>query len=318
MESDAKYTLVGGFVIGAFVLIILGVLWLSNSSVTKDVKFFKIYFRNQTLNGLQLSSPVNMKGIKIGIVDKLGISKKSIELVQVTVKLDKSAPIKIGTKATITRNMLTGLAVVELSGAKQDSPDLTALEEDEPYPIIPEGKSDYDSVAASVPELLKDATEVLGQLKEVLSPENLESLHGTLKNTEKLSGSLAAKGDDIGTLITSSAKVIKDLERITGNVERFTRPGDGDFAKLNQSLVESAEEVKRQIQAVGERASKAASEFSNSFRVIAQDVNTASTSVAQASRSFASTAEHLGDLRSIVRGPDEKNLGPGERRRTAE
>ena len=67
-------------------------------------------------------------------------------------------------------------------------------------------------------------------------------------------------------------------------------PGDGEFAKLSQALSATADEVKAQIKSVGEKTSKVASEFSNSFRVIAQDVNTASTSVAQASRSFASTA----------------------------
>ena len=314
MESNAKYTLVGAFVVGAFLLIILGVLWLSNKSITKDVKFYKIYFRNQTLNGLQLSSPVTMKGIKVGVVDKLGISNKSIELVQVTIKLDQTAPIKIDTKATITRNILTGLAIVELSGGKQDSPDLVELQQDEQYPIIPEGKSEFDSVAASLPELLKDATEVLGELKIVLGPENSQSFSATLKNAEKLSTVIADRGDDIGTLLSSSAKIAKDFERITSNIDKMTRVGDGDFAKLNHSLISSIEEVKVLIKSLTDKSSKVASEFSNSFRVIAQDINTASTSVAQASKSFASTAEHLGDLRSLVKAPDEKNLGPGERK----
>jgi len=313
MESDAKYTLVGGFVLGAFVLILFGVLWLSNKSVTKEVKFYKIYFRNQTLNGLQLSSPVTMKGIKVGVVDTLGISKKSIELVQVTVKLEQSTPVKVDTKATITRNILTGLAVVELSGGKQDSANLAALLAEELYPIIPEGKSEFDSVAASVPELLSDATDVLGQLKQVLAPENIESIHATLKNAERLSGVFAQNSEEIGSLLSTSAKVVKGIEKITSNLERFTKPGDGDFAKLNSSLLASADEVKSQIQSVGDRTSKVAAEFSNSFRVIAQDINTASTSVAQASRSFATSAEHLGDLRNLVRAPDEKTLGPGEK-----
>jgi phospholipid/cholesterol/gamma-HCH transport system substrate-binding protein len=314
MESNAKYTLVGAFVVGAFVLIIFGVLWLSNKSITKDGKFYKIYFKNQTLNGLQLSSPVTMKGIKVGVVDKLGISNKSIELVQVTIKLDQTAPIKIDTKATITRNILTGLAIVELSGGKQDSPDLLTLQPDEQYPIIPEGKSEFDSVAASLPELLKDATEVLGELKIVLGPENSQSFSATLKNAEKLSTVIADRGDDIGTLLSSSAKIAKDFERITSNIDKMTRVGDGDFAKLNHSLISSIEEVKVLIQSLTDKSSKVATEFSNSFRVIAQDINTASTSVAQASKSFASTAEHLGDLRSLVKAPDEKNLGPGERK----
>lgn len=314
MESNAKYTLVGAFVIGAFLLTIFSVLWLSNKSVTRDVKFYKIYFRNQTLNGLQLSSPVTMKGIKVGVVDKLGISNKSIELVQVTIKLDQSAPIKIDTTATISRNILTGLAIVELSGGKQDSQDLVALEQDEQYPIIPEGKSELDSVAASLPELLKDTTEVLEELKIILGPENSKSLNATLKNTEKLTSLIASKGEDIGTIISASAKVAKEFDKITTNIYKMTRAGDGDFAKLNHSLIASIDEVKTLIQSIGDNSSKALSEFSNSFRVIAQDVNTASTSVAQASKSFASTAEHLGDLRNLVKAPDEKNLGPGERK----
>jgi phospholipid/cholesterol/gamma-HCH transport system substrate-binding protein len=314
MESNAKYTLVGAFVIGAFTLIVLGVLWLSNKSIGKDFKYYTIYFRNQSLNGLQLNSAITMKGIKVGVVDQLGISEKSIELVQVTAKLDKTAPIKIDTKASITRNLLTGLAVVELSGAKQESADLIALQEGEKYPIIPEGKSDLDAVASSVPELLRDATEVLSQLKEVLKPENIKSIDATIKNVETLSTVFADNGDNISKLISKTTATVSDLQVISSNVSKFTKPGDGDLARLSQSVSSGVEELKVQLKSFGEKSSKTVEELSNSFRVVAQDVNTAATSVAQASRSFATTAEHLGDLRTIVGGPNEKNLGPGEKR----
>jgi phospholipid/cholesterol/gamma-HCH transport system substrate-binding protein len=318
MESNAKYTLVGSFVLGAFVLIFLGVLWLSNAGVGEEFKSYTIYFRNQSLSGLQMNSAVTMKGIKVGIVDKLEIAKKNIELVQVIVKLEASAPVKIDTQATISRNLLTGLAFIELVGSHQESPELSLVREGERYPVIPEGKTSLDAVASSLPELMREATEVLGQISALLKQDNIDSISNTLKNAETITGTIANNSQNIDQLISKTTSLVTELEYMSKQLASITRPGDGELAKLNHSLAEGVTELRTQLSILVEKSTKASTEFGNSVRVVTQDVNNASSAIVSAARTFSLTAERLGELRSLLGGPDEKALGPGERLRPGE
>lgn len=314
METDPKYTLVGGFVIAAMMLIVCAVLWLSNHGVKADYKWYLIRFRHHSLNGLQLNSAVTMKGIKVGSVEKLGISTKNIELVQVLLKVEKDTPVKVDTKAVVNRNLLTGLALIDLREGTQDSLPLVDPAPGEDYPVIPEGRSELDAVASSLPDLANDATEVLSHAKQLFSDANIESFSNSLKNAEKFSEMLAKNSDTIDDLLSNTNELVSDLDRTSANLAKFTRPGDGELAKVTQGLQTGVEELKNLIKNLNDRATQLASDLSNTFRVVTQDINTAATSVAQASRSFSSTAEYLGDLRTLVGGPDESSLGPGEKR----
>jgi len=312
VESEAKYTLIGAFVIGSLICIVLAVMWLSNNGSREDSKMYSIYFKNATLNGLQLNSSVTMKGIKIGNVDSLEISSRNIELVEVRIKVNKEAPVKHSTTAVVTRNLLTGLAFIELQGGTQSSPELTEVKDGETYPVIPEGSSGIDKVASNVPELLSDATEVMSRVNRVLSDENLKHLESTIANADRFSGALASKGEDFAELISSTNETVTQLGKVSANIAKFTKPGDGELAKLNQGVTESMLELKALIQSVNEKSAQISEDLRNSFKIITQDIGTAATGISQASRSFAATSEHLSDLRSLISGPNEKTLGPGE------
>ncbi len=314
MESEAKYTLVGGFVIGAMVLGVLAVIWLSGSTNGKDLAGYTIYFRNQSLNGLQLNSAVTMKGIKVGVVDKLEISPRNIELVQVVIKVEKTTPVKTDTAAVINRNLLTGFALVDLVGGKQETPVLREVRKDEQFPVIPEGSSGFDAVASSLPELMNEATEVLTRAKLLLSEENVTTVSKTLHNAEQISATLARNSARIDSVINNADELISQLEKASANLARFTQPGQGELAKLTAEFNAAIEELKKAVTTISNKGSDVAKEVTNSLRVVAQDISTAAMGVAQASRSFSSTAEHLGDLRTVITGPSDRDLGPGEQK----
>ena len=76
MESDPKYFRVGSFVIICTILLLIFVLWLSGVQDSRNQKTYTIYFRQQTLDGLQKDSFVTMKGIKVG--DVLDTKRKDL------------------------------------------------------------------------------------------------------------------------------------------------------------------------------------------------------------------------------------------------
>lgn len=312
MEAEARYTLIGAFVIIALLSIVFALIWLSKAGSGSDLKNYTVYFGNASLTGLQVNSPVTMRGIKVGNVKTLEIAPNNIELVRVVIKLEKGTPVKVNTSAVINRNLLTGLASIDLQGGTENSQVLSLVPAGESFPVIPEGTSGIDRVASSIPELMQEMTDVLGRVSKLLGDENIRRVESIVSNVDTLSSALAGKKGQIEQLVDNTSSLVSKMEQISQHVARVTRPGDGDIARLSASLAEGAEGLNSMVRNLDEKTVTLTTELTNSVRVMTQDVNTAANGISQAARSFSTTAEHLSDLRSIIRGPDESTLGPGE------
>ena len=58
---------IGGFIIGAVVLIIVGVLVFSRGQFLSDKRTFVMYF-DESVKGLNVGAPVDFQGVRIGSV----------------------------------------------------------------------------------------------------------------------------------------------------------------------------------------------------------------------------------------------------------
>ncbi|MGP1609512.1 MAG: MlaD family protein, partial [Burkholderiales bacterium] len=122
MEPEAKYTLVGAAVLMLLALIVVAAVWLEGSGGEGDTMPYKIYFERQSLEGLQIRSDVKMQGIKVGAVTGFRISARRPGSVEVVIRVDSSAPVHQGTRATVERQLLTGIANIRLTNADEGSP----------------------------------------------------------------------------------------------------------------------------------------------------------------------------------------------------
>jgi phospholipid/cholesterol/gamma-HCH transport system substrate-binding protein len=313
VESEAKYTLVGLFVVIATLLVVVAVMWLSKAGTGAEHEDYTVYFTRQSLEGLQVNSVVTMKGIKVGSVDSFSISAANIEQVKVLLVLSKDTPVKTNTRAIIKRNLLTGLAWIELVGGSQEAPRLVSIAEGEDYPVIPEGISELEAVAKSVPELIYEAGEVLKRIKETLSPENVQALSSSLKNVEDFTALLGRNDSDLRRTIKNVGDAAQELQSMSKSIGTAARNGDKQVEALAAQLLKNADELNRLIKTLNETVSDLGVSMKSSTQVVVQDVSNISQSLTQAARSFTATAEHLSDLKNVVGGPAEKNLGPGER-----
>ena len=59
--------LIGGFVVAALVMIVVGVLWLSGNSLFKKQHEAMIYYKGN-VSGLYVGAPVTFRGVAIGQV----------------------------------------------------------------------------------------------------------------------------------------------------------------------------------------------------------------------------------------------------------
>ena len=82
-------TLLAALVLLAAAALIVGaVLWLRSTGDERDDRFYKIYFVNQSLEGMQIRSDVKMRGIRVGAVTGFRISTRHPGAVEVVIRVD--------------------------------------------------------------------------------------------------------------------------------------------------------------------------------------------------------------------------------------
>ena len=201
METEGRYTLVGTLVLAVIALMAVAIVWLAGAADTIAYQTYTIYFKQQTLDGLAIGSPVKMRGIKVGVVDSYRFASNQEEAVAVTARIDEGVPVHVGAEAYIKRNLVTGIASVEIDNGPSDSPLLVEVPKGESYPVIAEGSSDIDKVATAVSRLAVNGAQVLEKMNALLSDENQRAIRQTLANLNELSGHLADNKESLDAAV---------------------------------------------------------------------------------------------------------------------
>ncbi|HEU4350239.1 MAG TPA: MlaD family protein [Burkholderiales bacterium] len=314
MEPEAKYTLVGTVVLILIALIVGAIVWLRSTGEQVDDRSYKIYFERQSLEGLQPRSEVRMKGIRIGSVTGFRISTWRPGAVEVLVRVDGDAPVRQSARAVVERHIITGIASILLINLTEDSPLLTQPPQGEVYPVIAEGESQIQQVSESLQELAQRATETLQRVSTTLSPENQRALAALLENLNRLS--------------RNADRSLEGLERTLGSVGAAAE----DVRALSRGLGENAGRLAARYDQLGEEAIVAARDAAAAMRQVSADVARISQRVdallasgdvelritAQELRatadSLGAVARRFNDPRTVLWGPPEGGLGPGEAR----
>lgn len=149
MRIERFYTLVGLFVGGAVILVITGFLFIYNTYLHKKEGTYVMFFQG-SLNGLDVSSPVNYRGVKVGEVNAIELTEDEVAQeikipVYVQFYIEKSFgktknPVQLlidqGYVAEITEpNFITGNASIRLIDTKDVSH--TRNKDYHNYPVFP-------------------------------------------------------------------------------------------------------------------------------------------------------------------------------------
>ncbi len=280
MEPDAKYVLVGGVLIVLSVLFVGALLWVSNITDQSSIERYNIYFKNQSLAGLQVDSAVTMKGIKVGTVRDVKIVPRDIERVLVQIGLEAGSPVKVDTKAVIQRNLLTGIANIDLVGSTQEAKALLQPIKGQGLPIIPEGQTGLEAIQRTAPELLERTSLLVERVAQFLSPENKVSFE----------------------------KVLNNLEAITGHASG----DDNEIARALREVRQLAADMRVLVKNLDERSNQFAGSVNTAAQVLSHDSARLSKDIGLASRRIATTMESFEDPKTAFFGPEQSALGPGE------
>jgi phospholipid/cholesterol/gamma-HCH transport system substrate-binding protein len=313
METEGRYTLVGTLVLAVIALLTVAIVWLAGAADTIAYQTYTLYFKQQSLDGLAVGSPVKMRGIKVGVVDGYRFAKGGDEAVSVTARIDEGVPVHVGAAAYIKRNLVTGIASVEINNGPSDSALLLEAPPGERYPVIAEGSSDIDKVATAASRLAINGAQVLEKMNTLLSDENQRAISQTLANLDELSSHLAANKASLDATVQGIRDASDEFRFAGASISQAATRAEGSIVGVGQN----ADAALKEAIVAMEKLQRDASLISGQIQQLAETGTLELTNVSRDVRTSAdvltTAGQRLSNPRTILFGPGQQQLGPGEK-----
>jgi paraquat-inducible protein B len=286
MSQKANPTLIGGFVLGALVLLVGGVLLFGKGFFFAPKRQqFVIYFPD-SVNGLNVGAPVKLKGVTVGTVTDVRVQydvENARLLTPVIIDFEPERVTDIGrqklpevpeTQALIERglraqlqmqSLVTGQLYVE-ANFFPDTPVRLVGGETLGLPEIPSIPSTGEEIKGTVEEVIAEFRRlplretfdaILATVKHIeqviATPEmagSIRELHGTLGEIRKLVAHLDAKVDPMATT----------LEKTLGDTRMLVRSASDQLVPM----VNRAEQAFAALTQAAEKAKSALATVENS------------------------------------------------------
>ena len=217
--------LIGGFVIFALAMMIVGVLWLSGNTLFRKQQEAMIFYKSN-VTGLYVGAPVTFRGVSVGQVEEIGIEvdRESLTaLMPVRIKLaadalrfgrHKETPVDLltlvqrGLRARlVAQSFVTGQKSIELDFVPNTPSTLVG---DGSKPEIPALAERFGALIDQVAELpLRDTVqEIRDTVKELR--DTLVSVQHTLEGAQTMLKSTAGELAQTGTESRVTLKAATD------------------------------------------------------------------------------------------------------------
>ncbi|MDP1756309.1 MAG: MlaD family protein [Pseudohongiella sp.] len=312
METEGRYTLVGTLVLLVAALMTLAILWLVGAAGTIAYQDYAISFKKQSLDGLAVGGPVKMRGIDVGTVADFDFVSNGDEAVAVIVRVDADLEIHRGAEAYVKRNLVTGIAAIEIVNGPKTAPVLEAAQ-GEPYPLIAEGSSDIDKVAVTLAKLADSGEAIMEQMSLVLSEENQRAFSQALANLNTLSAQLAADKNGLKDVLVGVREASDEFRIASASIAQATTRVEGSLV----GVANNADIALKQAVVSMEKLQRDASQISASIQQLSDtgtlEMARLSSDVRTTSDALTTTGQRLSDPRAILFGPAKQQLGPGEK-----
>jgi phospholipid/cholesterol/gamma-HCH transport system substrate-binding protein len=238
MEAKVNFAVVGIFVLVLGAALIGGVLWLSSGKFYgKSYSAYETYM-TESVAGLNLNAPVKYRGVDVGFVRAIELNPANTEEVRLTLAIQRGTPVKEDTIATLQTQGLTGIAYVDLTAGRKDSP-LMQPGPGAEVPAIKAGTSLLTRLDTAVTTLLGNLTRATENLNALLNEDNRRAIAKTLADLQVVSRTLAARSPAMDTGLANAARTMENAARVTAElprlVQRIERSAEG-FDRMAESL----------------------------------------------------------------------------------
>jgi phospholipid/cholesterol/gamma-HCH transport system substrate-binding protein len=234
MELKARHILVGSFVLIGILALFTFAGWLAKVEFDQETAFYEIYFEN-SVSGLAPAGDVRYRGINVGSAQRISIDPENPERVKVMVKIDAAVPIRIGDRARLEFQGITGVSYINIVGAKPGAEILTA-DGDGEYPVIPFEPSQFEKLAHGAPDLIASSKILTDRAGELLNAENRRLAVGILHDVARATESIASRTGQIENIIDSLDNSGADVGETTRAIRQVATETEALIKDLEASL----------------------------------------------------------------------------------
>ncbi|MEF9950845.1 MAG: MlaD family protein, partial [Mucinivorans sp.] len=232
----SKQVLIGLFTVAILAGTYFGISFLKSKKIFSDDNI--IYAVFPQADGLEVSSPVLIKGFRIGTVEKVSFNIKTSQvLVKMTV--DGQYDLPVTSQAQITSTSILGGKVIEVKLGVESPKVLVSGDTIRSIfaPSITESMGEeYGKLKATANEIVEKLNTALDGINHVLSAQNVAALSATLSNLHSISGNIdqvvSKERDNIAVIIANLSTLSTSLKKMSPNLER----GVSNFVALSDTL----------------------------------------------------------------------------------
>lgn len=262
MSKSANKTLIGAFVVGAVILAVLAVLLLGSGRFFTKRPVYVMFFEG-SVRGLNVGSPVNFRGVKIGSVKDIELRfdpRNSIFLIPVYVELDPTkvtgvrGPIgggeqlqelvRKGLRAQLElQSIVTGQLMINVDYFPGKPARYVGM--DTGYPEIPTTSSPLDELLRTAQELpLKELFDRLLKSIEGIerianSPQIASSIRSLSEGLEKASKILVKIDSEIGPMMANFKGTSDSIRTIAVKAENVPSSIEKALVSVQELLKET-------------------------------------------------------------------------------
>lgn len=319
MEPESRYTFVGAVVLALVAVAVFGYVWLAGTGSASDFRYYAIHFVKQSLEGLQIGSDVNMRGVKIGRVQEYSINRSNINRVDVIVRVERDTPVSVNTRAVVGRNLVTGIARIDLETPGVPGPELTQLMPGERFPVIAEGTSDLAQITGAVSRLAVSGEAALDSVHALLDEKNREELIAAVVAVRELAEGLDARlgrvDGAVDSFVRTASTIQEATRRLTASLVSLSGEGSAAMRELGPFLEHgrtALDAVTRSARALEQATGDLASRLASTADIGTLELQATARELRRGAEQLSRAAERFRDPRSALLGPSSQQLGPGE------
>ncbi len=313
MEAEARYTLVGAVVLGAAALLVLALLWIAGKADDIAYRHYTVYFRSQSMDGLDVDSAVKMRGIRVGMVSDFDFVSEPDEAVRVLIRVSEDTPVRQGAEAYVKRNVVTGLATIEITNPPDHAPFLAEVRKGEKYPVIAEGSSELDKVASAVSKMAENGAQVLDKMNDLLSDQNRAKFSATLANLEKISEHMVSSRESLEAAVQGIRDAADEFRFAGASITQAATRAEGSIVDVGENAQTALQEAARTLESlqkesviISEKLQALSDAGTLELGAMSRDIRTAADAVTVA-------GQKLSNPKALLLGPGKQQTGPGEK-----
>jgi paraquat-inducible protein B len=245
----ANPTAVGAFVLGAAMLVLVGVVALGSGTFLHNTQRFVLFFEG-SVNGLTVGSPVKLRGVEVGTVREVNAladeARKDI-LNEVVIEVDPARVKRVGASMPVAerakllvehglrarlelQSLVTGQLYIGLDFYPNAPLRLVGL--DAAYPELP-------TIPSVTEEVADTARAFIARLQELPLEEIAKNLNASLAGVAKIleSPDLAAAVAELDETVSGARQMVRDARKLVVDV-------DGRVAPVADSAVQALDRAR--------------------------------------------------------------------------